>query len=298
MAIKLFSSLAVLMTVLAPGLALGGEVKANKLFGSMQSGSSQAPKAIGFYSKGCLAGSVQLKETGPTWQAMRLSRNRHWGHPSLIEFIERLSSRAAELGWKGLYVGDLSQPRGGPMTSGHASHQIGLDVDLWMLPANRLDLTRQEREEISSVAVRSPDQKSVNGNWTRTHYEILKSAASDPAVDRIFVAAAIKKEMCKTAGKNRMWLQRIRPLYGHSHHFHVRLKCPKGEDSCVTQTPTVAELSKGGDGCDETLEWWLTAYLEALKKPPPKDPPPRKRGYRDYVMADLPRECANVLGAS
>jgi hypothetical protein len=43
--------------------------------------------------------------------------------------------QARDIGWgKGLYIGDISQPRGGPMTSGHASHQIGLDADIWMLP--------------------------------------------------------------------------------------------------------------------------------------------------------------------
>ena len=275
-----------------------GEDAASKLFADKESASDQSPAAIGSYAKGCAAGSVQLAETGPTWQAMRLSRNRNWGHPSLIEFIETLSARAAGLGWSGLYIGDLSQPRGGPMPSGHRSHQIGLDVDIWMLPAHRLDLTRQERDEISSISVRTEDQKSVNGNWTETHMEILKSAAESPAVDRIFVAAAVKKEMCETAGKDRAWLQKIRPLYGHNYHFHVRLKCPEGSEGCITQTPTVAELSKGGDGCDSTLDWWLTGYLDQLKKPPPKDPPPPRRHPRDYLLAELPKACAAVLNAT
>ena len=46
-----------------------------------------------------------------------------------IEFIEDLSGFARRIGWQGLYIGDISQPRGGPMTSGHSSHQIGLDAD-------------------------------------------------------------------------------------------------------------------------------------------------------------------------
>jgi penicillin-insensitive murein endopeptidase len=76
---------------------------------------------------------------------MRLGRNHHWGHPETIALVERLSRQAVRAGWKGLYVGDIGQARGGPVP-GHASHQIGLDVDIWMLPPPRLNLSRAERE--------------------------------------------------------------------------------------------------------------------------------------------------------
>jgi len=252
---------------------------------------------IGFYSKGCLAGAVQLPETGPTWQAMRLSRNRNWAHPSMIEFIKRLSVEATKQGWKGLYIGDMSQPRGGPMTSSHQSHQVGLDADIWMLPPKRLNLSRTARENISSISVRTNDQRHINGNWTAAHMAILKAASKDPAVERIFVAAAVKIDMCKKAGKDRKWLAKIRPLYGHNFHFHVRLKCPKGSPRCVRQTP-VSRISKG-DGCDKTLTWWVTDYLKpappakkAKKKTKPK---PRPRRAREMIMADLPGRCVGVL---
>ncbi len=270
--------------------------KANQLFGALAGPSSQTTGAIGSYARGCLAGGIELPETGPTWQAMRLNRNRNWGHPVLIDYLINLSREARDLGWKGLYVGDLSQPRGGPMTSGHRSHQIGLDADIWMLPPDDLGLSRQEREDISSISVRTNDQTRVNDNWTDTHMQVLKVAASHPQVDRIFVAAAVKIEMCERAGNDRDWLQKIRPLYGHNYHFHVRLKCPPDSPGCVTQSPTVAELSNGGDGCDATLRWWVTDYLEALKKPP-KEPAVPRRGVRDYTMADLPEECMQVLAS-
>src|SRR5262249_11949985 len=92
------------------------------------------PRAIGFYSRGCLAGAVPLPITGPHWQIMRVSRNRYWGHPELIELLQRLSDKATNVGWPGLLVGDIGQPRGGPMLTGHASHQIGLDADIWLTP--------------------------------------------------------------------------------------------------------------------------------------------------------------------
>ncbi|MBT0957377.1 penicillin-insensitive murein endopeptidase [Alphaproteobacteria bacterium KMM 3653] len=287
---------------LATGMTAGpvmGETKANRLFGAKDTPSRQAPTPVGTYAKGCAAGSVQLPETGPTWQAMRLSRGRNWGHPDTIDFIKDLSGDARKLGWKGLYIGDISQPRGGPMLSGHQSHQIGLDIDIWMLPPKRLNLTRAERESISSISVRASNQKTVNGNWTRTHARILEAAARDNRVDRIFVTPPVKIAMCKTAKRSdKKWLQKIRPLYGHHYHFHVRLKCPKGAKNCVTQKPTVNQLSKGGDGCDETLNWWVTDYLNPPKvaqPAKPAKPAPKKRGARDYVMADLPTACRAVL---
>ena len=173
----------------------------------------------------------------------------------------------------------------------------------WMLPPQSLSLSEGQREEISSIPVRSADQRSVTGNWTKVHHRLLKEAASDPRVDRIFVAAAVKIEMCRTAKKkDRKWLQKIRPAAGHDTHFHVRLKCPEGATLCETQSPTVAELSKDGDGCDETLAWWVTDYLDPPKetgKNKPKDEDePRKKGAREFTMTDLPKQCQAVLAAN
>ncbi|SNT22162.1 penicillin-insensitive murein endopeptidase [Tropicimonas sediminicola] len=279
-------------------LPAAAEPKANQLFGAKPTASQQKSQPIGFYSKGCAAGNVELPETGPTWQAMRLSRNRNWGQPVMIEFLQDLSAFATKVGWQGLYIGDISQPRGGPMTSGHSSHQIGLDADIWMKPATNLRLSRRDRENISSIDVRSSDQRSVNGNWTPAHAAILKRAAMDPRVDRIFVTPPVKIEFCKTAKRSdAKWLQKIRPIYGHNYHFHVRLKCPKGARGCVTQSPSVNELSKGGTGCDASLQWWVTDYLNPPKSTKPAAPAPKKRGARDFTMADLPNQCGAVLAS-
>ena len=291
--------LAIMMLVALPSGAMAQQL-ANQLFGAHNRASQQDPMPIGSYAKGCAAGLVELPETGPTWQAMRLSRNRNWGHPVMIDYLIDLSETARDLGFgRGLYIGDISQPRGGPMTSGHASHQIGLDADIWQLPPDRLNLTRAERESISSIPVRSADQRSVTRNWTSRHHALMKAAASDPRVDRIFVAAAVKIEMCKTATRaDRDWLQKIRPVAGHDTHFHVRLKCPRGARYCETQTPTVRELSNGGNGCDDTLMWWVTDYLDPPKPTKkPKEPAPRQRHPREFTMADLPRQCQNVLAS-
>ena len=262
-------------------------VEAKQLFGAKPQGSQQAPTPFGSYAKGCAAGSVQLPETGPTWQAMRLSRNRNWGHPETIDFIKKLSAKAAQQpGWEGLYVGDISQPRGGPMLTGHRSHQIGLDVDIWMLPPNRLNLSRAERENLSSISLRRANGAYTNDNWTRQHHEVIKAAAQDPRTARIFVFPGAKVRMCKEETGDRSYLRKIRPWYGHHYHFHVRPSCPRGAKNCENQAAPPA-----GDGCDDAQEW-----VNNIINPPPPDPnAPRPNPRRELTMADLPGQCVSVL---
>ncbi len=262
---------------------------AKLLFGAVESGSNQAAEAVGFYSRGCQAGAEQLAETGPTWQAMRLSRNRNWGQPELVDYVQDLSRFAASLpGWEGLYVGDMSQPRGGPMLTGHASHQVGLDVDIWMLPPDRLNLTRQERENISSISMRRERGAFTNSRWTEQHMQLMRAAARDPRVDRIFVFPGAKVAMCNWATGDRSWLRNIRPWYGHHYHFHVRLRCPAGDRNCEAQAPVPA-----GDGCDQAQGW-----VNDILNPPPPDPNATPRQPRpEITMARLPAQCTTVLNS-
>src|SRR6201999_434533 len=96
-------------------------------------------------------------------------------------------------GWPGLLVGDMSQPRGGPMITGHASHQVGLDADIWLTPMPSQQLSRNEREQMSAVMMVAADRKDVDPKvWTRGQGAVIRAAAEDPKVERIFVNAAIK----------------------------------------------------------------------------------------------------------
>ncbi|MDX8352577.1 penicillin-insensitive murein endopeptidase [Cognatiyoonia sp. IB215182] len=262
---------------------------AKPLFEAVTTATSQPPQAVGGYSRGCQAGGQQLAETGPTWQAMRLSRNRNWSQPITIDFVQDLSRFAAtQPGWEGLYVGDLSLPRGGPV-SGHASHQSGLDVDIWMLPPDRLNLTVAERESISSISMRRSAGAFTNSSWTPEHEAIMRAAASDPRVSRIFVFPGAKVSMCNNATGDRSWLSKIRPWWGHHYHFHVRLNCPSDAATCVDQTPPPP-----GDGCAEAQGW-----VDRILNPPPPDPnapPPTPRA--ELTMANLPGQCLAVLNAN
>lgn len=267
------------------------EPPAKLQFGQQTSAAPQAPEVFGGYSKGCVGGAKQLAESGPSWQAMRLSRGRNWGHPDLLRFVTRLGAHAQSIGWPGIYVGDMAQPRGGPMLTGHASHQTGLDVDIWMRPPKRLDLSRTERENLSSISIRTRDQRNVNSNWTPEHHALLRAAAEDPAVARIFVTGAAKLRMCAdTAPGDRAWLRKIRPWWGHHYHFHVRLNCPAGSRECVNQDPPPP-----GDGCADAV-WWVTDALKPKKpvKPDPTKPKPKpRRG--PLTLSDLPPACRGVL---
>jgi penicillin-insensitive murein DD-endopeptidase len=263
------------------------EPEARQLFGAKRMNASMASYPYGGYAKGCLAGAAQLPETGPTWQAMRLSRNRNWGHPETIDYIKSLSEKASALpGWDGLYIGDISQPRGGPMISGHRSHQIGLDVDIWMLPATNLKLSKKSRENISSVSLQKSNGAYVNNKWSQAHHHLLKAAASDKRVARVFVFPGAKVKMCEDEKGNREWLHKIRPWWGHHYHFHVRLKCPTGLSKCKSQAPPPS-----GAGCEEAQGW-----VNRILNPPPHDPDaPRPKSRRELTMTDLPKHCSQVL---
>jgi len=262
---------------------------AKELFGRKPLPTKDKPHVYGFYAHGCLAGGEELPIDGPTWQVMRLSRNRNWGHPELIKFLERMSAKAAKRGWPGLLVGDMSQPRGGPMITGHASHQIGLDADIWLTPMPDRTLTREEREEMSATMVVAADSSlDVDPKvWTPAHFEVIKTAAEDPEVERIFVNPAIKKALCREAGEDREWLHKVRPWWGHDYHFHVRLACPPDDPECKPQPPVPGK----DDGCGAELKSWLK---ESIIHPKPSPGGPPSHG---MTMAALPKECKAVLKA-
>ena len=263
---------------------------AKELFGRKPLPAALPPQPIGFYAHGCIAGAVALPINGPAWQVMRLSRNRNWGHPDLIALLERVAGKAHKsAGWPGLLVGDMSQPRGGPMLTGHASHQIGLDADIWLTPMPNRQLSREEREETSAVMMVRKDRLDIDPNtWTPTHLSVIRGAAQEPQVERIFVNAAIKKALCREAKGDRSWLSKVRPMYGHDYHFHIRMKCPAGSAHCESQPPP-----NEGEGCSagDLAYWFSDAVLHP--KPPAKPPKPKP----PLTMANLPAECRQVLQA-
>ncbi|HXT05795.1 MAG TPA: penicillin-insensitive murein endopeptidase [Roseiarcus sp.] len=250
---------------------------AKQVFGRELTPSAAKTRSIGFYSRGCLDGARALPLDGATWRVMRISRDRYWGNPETIAFLERFSKKAAAEGiWPGILVGDISQPRGGPMITGHASHQIGLDADIWLTPMPA-ELTRAQRETMSALDMVRPDGLAVDEHWSERQAGIIRTAAEEPQVTLIFVNAAIKKALCeKHAGEP--WMSKVRPWWGHNYHFHVRLRCPQGATYCRNQGPPPP-----GDGCGKSLNWWFT---DAALHPKPSGKPARP-----LTMAQMPAAC-------
>ena len=266
-------------------------IAAKLLFGAKELPSLGKALAIGYYPRGCLQGGVPLPTTGPTWQVMRVSRNRNWGHPNLIHFLEKFAPAAAKAtGWKGILVGDMAQPRGGPLPYGHSSHQIGLDVDIWFMPMPDRTLSKQERDNMAFTNLVADDWKSLNPKtWTLAHVAFIKTAAEQPGVERVLVNAVIKQELCKVeAGKPHAWLDKVRPWYGHHDHIHVRLACPADSPNCRPQPPVGSE-----DGCDKKslAVWFSDKVLNPQRSPTPGKPS------KPITMADLPPACRDVLAA-
>ena len=267
---------------------------AKKLFGAATVPAPLAARAVGSYAKGCLAGGKALAVDGPAWQAMRLSRNRNWGHPKLIALLERFATEMKiKENWPGLLIGDLAQPRGGPMLTGHKSHQVGLDADIWFKPKPAETLTTAQRETYEPLLLAEDNGTSIiAANWNEGFIRLVKRAANYPEVERIFVHPAIKKEFCKAAGTDRSWLLKVRPMWLHNYHFHIRMKCPEGSPTCQHQTPP----GKTDDGCGKELDDWIK-LVSVPPKPAPVPPPAPSPPKPEMSLEQLPAECQTVLTA-
>lgn len=268
--------------VLAAATSLRGVARAeDNPWAAVPSPSQGTSAAIGGYSAGCLRGAVSLPLRGNGFRVMRPERNRRFGHAILIQFIKDLARATVRNGGRSLAVGDLSLPRGGPAPNGHASHQSGLDVDIGYGPAGTKD---------AFAALVDPEQRTVNRRWGPRVLNLLRRAATDPRVARVFVHPVIKQAACTAtqtwSEDKRTWLRRLRPWWGHDDHFHVRLECPADDVECIAQ-----DAIPDNDGCAE-LAWWMDpARAEERAR--------ERANYQGRVgtRPELPASCAAVLDA-
>ncbi len=262
---------------------------AKELFGRKAVPRTLETRALGWYAKGCLSGATALPVNGETWQVMRLSRNRNWGHPNLVTMIERLSEKGKKLGWNGLLVGDMSQPRGGPMLTGHASHQVGLDADIWLTPMPDRELTRQEREEMSAIrwspaAARMSIRRSGRRNTP-------PSSRPPPNSRRWSASSSMRRSRRRSAAKpatSRAWLTKVRPYWGHDYPL-----------------PCAHPLSAGTGGfasrrirCRQAMaaarNWTAGSPMRCCSRSLRRS---RRSRNRRLKLADLPAACRQVLMA-
>ncbi|MCW5770211.1 MAG: penicillin-insensitive murein endopeptidase [Rhodospirillaceae bacterium] len=225
-------------------------------------------RAIGSYANGCIQGAMALPFDGPGWRVLRPQRNRNWGHPLLIATIRALAGRVEAATGKTLLVADITQPRGGP-SSGHASHQIGLDADIRFQLVGNGPLDPAFRREGTMLSMLADGAKELDrSRWQADQLKMLRIAAELPEMDRIFVNPVIKREACRLAGRDRAWLNKVIPWYGHDDHMHIRVRCPDDSPQCRHQAAIPA-----GDGCGAALAWWFTSepfqrHIARPHKPP------------------------------
>ena len=272
--------LCALVALVLPVAAAAQDISRAASWGAVATPAPGPVRLIGSTGLGCIAGAVELPNEGPGWQSVRVSRNRLWGHPAMVAWVQHFAGRARAQGFPDLWIGDLSQPRGGPMSYGHASHQIGIDADIWLDLNPKPLVPAAHRERIPEVSLVLPDGSGVDpARFTERHVALIRLAAEMPGLDRLLVNAAIKRELCRRhAGEP--WLRRVRPWRGHDSHMHIRLPCPAGQADCRGIPPPPA-----GDGCDATLDWWFT--------PDARRPVPRRPG----PAPQMPAACAGVLAA-
>ena len=225
------------------------------------------PNPIGSYSNGCIIGAQALPLRGEGYQVIRAVKNRYYGHPELLDYLQRLGKRAKQAGLPNVLIGDMGMPAGGRFISGHASHQTGLDVDIWLRFGPLSD--KQALNPTATLMVNRKAQRVDENVWTNQQTTLIRLAAQDAKVDRIFLNPAIKLKLCQTVQGDRTWLRKIRPWSGHDAHLHVRLSCPHGAGYCETQAPIPA-----GDGCGEELYSWFEPPKPGAKPSTPKAPPP------------------------
>ena len=267
---------ALALTVLLVGTAEAR--KADRRWAKVKTPVGSRSQAIGNYSNGCLRGARPLDKRGDGFRVMRPQRHRHFGHKQMIAVIRALGRAAKKAGLGTVSIGDLSQPRGGPSRGGHASHQIGLDADIWYA-SNDDRRDPQPLPMVDELNVRPTDA------WTPAQARLVELAATDRRVDRIFVHPIIKRALCVSTTGDRSWLRKVRPFWGHDHHFHVRLACPPKDRTCRPQEPLPP-----GDACDEA-ERWLSADAQT-------ELAERREVYRSRIgeQPDLPSSCSRLLG--
>jgi penicillin-insensitive murein DD-endopeptidase len=272
--------------LLMPGVALaqsGGMIPAPVAAPGPAPGPA---RVVGAAGAGCIAGAVELPSEAPGMKTVRASRSAFWGHPDAIAALKLLGARAQAAGLPTLLMNDVSNPRGGPMR-GHASHQTGLNADVYLdLALPRPLASAAARDAVEPAGLVRADQRGVElSRWKPGHVTLLRLAAELPGVDRVLVNAAIKQQLCQEVpASDRAWLRRIRPWYAHAAHMHIHFRCPAGQTECRDPAPIPP-----GDGCDASLQWWF----DRLDEPPP---PPVARPKPSRPM--VPASCGPIMTAA
>ncbi len=216
---------------------------------------AEETRVVGAANAGCIAGAEELPARGPGFVTLHRAESHFWGHRETIAGIETLARQATDAGLGDIYVGDISPRHGGPQPGAHASHQRGIDADIWLSAGPRGPLTDAQTASTTPPSMVRADGMDVDpARFTPAIVSLIRLATELPGIDRVLVNPAIKAHLCRTAGPDRAWLHRLRPWWGHAAHMHLSFHCPADQPGCVQMPPPPP-----GDGCDATLDWWFSA---------------------------------------
>jgi len=101
-------------------------------FGLTKTSRKGVTQCIGYFKKGCMAGSVALSIDRPNWQVERLPRNRNWEYSALTIGIKDIAAKAKGDGCFGLLVRAATTWMPNGQRPCIASNS--LDVDFWFPP--------------------------------------------------------------------------------------------------------------------------------------------------------------------
>ncbi len=209
---------------------------------------SKKSESIGSYSSGSLKNAVKFPASGTGFVMIRRKRERYFGNEAALNWLVQFGEVISQAGLRPVLVGDVSKREGGRVRKDHASHQNGLDIDIWFENPRRFN--REGDKDPPTLVYK----QKVNERFGARHLLLLEFAARSPLVERIFVNYAIKRALCDSVVGDRSWLYKIRPWWGHDSHFHVRLPCPKSSPNCVPQEP----LDPQNETCGDEVEWFAT----------------------------------------
>lgn len=198
-------------------------------------------QAIGYVGDGRLQNAIDLysyeqNHSGVGFEIIRPKRLTHFATNELTHVMLMMGKFTRQhLPEQKLYVGDLSREKGGKLGS-HLSHQTGMDVDV----AFYFDNKTFHGRFASAVAVDKP-----HGSWLpEAQWKLFKEVVASDYIDRIFIHAVLKKNLCELAIKNGELqkdtkngvvfetLRRLIPEKDHHNHFHLRVKCSRAQEKC------------------------------------------------------------------
>lgn len=135
-----------------------------------------AAQSIGSFANGCIIGADTLPVQSDNYQVMRTDQRRYFGHPDLVMFIQRLSHQAQQRGLGTVLIGDMGMPAGGRFNGGHASHQTGLDVDIFLqLPKTHWSQAQLLRPQALDLVSRD-GKHVVPSRWSSDIASLIKLA--------------------------------------------------------------------------------------------------------------------------